>query len=364
MMRVAPTVMYKQDVKGGIRMWSIEGKGKTIIIQFGQLGGAIQTKEEPVPVGKATRTPEQQLRARINSRIKLQMDKGYVFDLKEAMHNKPTNTLGFRLPMLAQRYDKVTLPGEFYAQYKYDGNRCVIVKHEGCVTAYSRAGKTHKYIEHILDAAKDIPEGMALDGELYCHGQRLQTIRSWIARRQAANTRLEFVCYDHMGAGGYAKRLQELRQLELDHPIRLAPSVLLGGAEASPAALAKLMSAAIASGYEGLIARHPHGVYEPGKRSKHLVKIKPGHMKEIPLEEEEFLILDVVPSKDGWGILVCACRGGMFRVSAPGQMHEKYKVMINKEMYIGKLVTVEFSHYTADGIPFHPVALHFREPHE
>lgn len=365
MMRVDPTVMYKQDVKGNIRMWSVEGIGKTITICFGQLGGAVQTKTEGVPTGKATRTPEQQLRARINSRIKLQMDRGYVFDLEEARANKPTNTLGFRLPMLAQRYDKIPkLPEEFYAQYKYDGNRCLVIKSEGVVTAYSRAGKVHKYIEHILEAASDIPEGMVLDGELYVHGERLQTIRSWISRRQSNNTKLEFVCYDHMGSGGYSRRLQELRQLDLDHPIRLAPTTLLGGAEASPEALSQLMSAALGGGYEGLIVRHPHSSYEPGKRSRGLIKIKPGHMKEIPLEEEEFPVLDIVPSKDGWAIAVCGCKGGMFRVSAPGTMDEKYRAMINKELHIGKLLTVEFSHYTADGIPFHPVAIAFREPHE
>ena len=247
MIRVNPTVMYKQDVKGNIRMWSVEGIGKTITIHFGQLGGAVQTKTEGVPVGKATRTPEQQLRARINSRIKLQMDKGYVFDLEEAIANKPTNTLGFRLPMLAQRYDKITLPGEFYAQYKYDGNRCLIIKTEGTVTGYSRAGKVHKYIEHILESARNIPEGMVLDGELYCHGERLQTIRSWIARRQPANEKLEFVCYDHMGSGGYHKRLQELRILKLDHPIRLAPTGLLSGLAATPTALRDMMSTALAA---------------------------------------------------------------------------------------------------------------------
>jgi ATP-dependent DNA ligase len=267
--------------------------------------------------------------------------------------------------MLAQRYDKVRHPDEYYLQYKYDGNRCLIIMTEDGPVAYSRKGKVNNNLEHILSAVPDLPVGTILDGELYCHNVPLQTLRSWIARKQPNTERLKYHCYDLVKDSlSYAERYEVLRSFDLPAPIELVPTVLLAGAEASPERLSARMSAALADGYEGLILRLPDGKYETGKRSKTLIKVKRGHLKGLPMEEEEFLIIDIEPSKDGWARLVCSAPFGEFRVSAPGDMAAKYKVMINKELYIGKFVTVEFPEYTQDGIPFQPVALAFRDHHD
>ena len=109
-------------------------------------------------------------------------------------------------------------------------------------------------------------------------------------------------------------------------------------------------------GYEGAILRWGDTGYEDGKRSKSLVKIKEWH-------DEEFLIIDVVPSREGWGRLVCELndRTGTFYVSAPGDMAQKKWALQEKERFIGRWVTVEYANYTADGIPFHPVAINYRD---
>ncbi len=354
------TMLFKQDARGQMRVWSIHHEDDTIYMQHGILGGVTQTKTERVARGLAGRTQQQQIASRIQSRINKQKDKGYIEDYEHAKAHRPTNTLGLPLPMLAQRYDRVPSPLVAYVQRKYDGNRCLVTKQEGEVVAYSRLGKPIKSIPHILEAARAIPEGTVLDGELYLHGTSLQTIRSWISRKQDDSLKLEFICYDQVSTVSYHERLQGLESFGLDHPIRLAESELLSGAEASPVGLSDRMRRTLADGYEGLILRHPDGKYETGKRSKHLIKLKPGMLDKIPMEEEEFLVLDIDKSKDGWAILVCGCTHGTFRVSAPGTMEEKYKVMNNHIAYLGSRVTVQFSNYTPDGKPFHPVAIAFR----
>jgi hypothetical protein len=53
--------------------------------------------------------------------------------------------------------------------------------------------------------------------------------------------------------------------------------------------------------------------------------------------------------------------GKQFNISAPGDFSAKYEVMKNKDKYIGRDLTIEYSHLTAEGIPFHAVALRWRE---
>ena len=78
--------------------------------------------------------------------------------------------------------------------------------------------------------------------------------------------------------------------------------------------------------------------------------------------DNEFEVVDVTMSSTGWGVLTCVTpEGREFGVSAPGTHMDKQKTLINKDMYIGRHVTVEYSQLTADNIPFHPVAVRWRE---
>jgi ATP-dependent DNA ligase len=100
--------------------------------------------------------------------------------------------------------------------------------------------------------------------------------------------------------------------------------------------------------------RHGDKSYEPGKRSSSLVKVK-------KCMDAEFLVIDVIPSKDGWGILVCKVGAETFRVPAPGTIENKTEILNNKHKYINRYITVEFFEWTNNGIPFHPRAMNWRE---
>lgn len=347
--------LYIKDNKGAFREWEIIQDVQDIVIRFGQVNGAIQEKREFVPHGKAGRTLQEQIDLQIHSRVSRQKDKGYVPTMEEAARGA-RNQLGLKKPMLAQRFDKVN--ANFHnvlLQHKYDGNRCCITRQNGKIVAYSRNGKIIPAdLSHITNGLK-LDEGQTIDGELYCHGEKLQTIVSWIKRTQDNTRKLMFHAYDLMSDAPYDKRMYDLVDIIGMHDnVQFAPTVRASGVDQ----IMGYHKNSLAAGYEGTIIRLPDYGYEDGKRSRSVIKLK-------TFLDDEFEVADIHESKDGWAILECITNDGQeFRVTAPGTMEEKMEVFDNAEFYIGEFVNVEFAQYTKDGKPFHPVATAFRNKFE
>lgn len=345
---------YSKDSKGILRLWSIEADYDTqeLIMTHGTVDGKKQVKREFIESGKASRSLHDQIELQMESRIRKQMDKGYVEDYDTALEQTyKANQLQLPRPMLAMTIEDV--PGIdnmiMYAQRKYDGNRCLIANIDDNVVAYSRNGKVLN-IPHITNDIT-IPRGMIVDGELYCHGETLQTICSWIKRQQDNTKLLQYVMYDVVSELPFRERYD------------LLDKVRHGCATAAPTYTIENKQEAYNwfklfrdEGYEGAMIRWGKDGYIPGKRSKNLLKMKAWN-------DTEFKIVDIASSKDGWGVLVCeSFNGSLFKVSAPGTIADKMFVSDHKGRFIGKYVTVEFAYYTADGIPFNPVAKGFRSP--
>ena len=345
-------ILYIRDNTGSMREWAISAEGNVITIRYGQSGGSMQYQTEIVEEGKATRTVDEQIMSRMASRISKQRDKGYSPSLTEAAAaERPTNAIGMPKPMLAQKISKVRdiVYDDAVVQPKFDGNRCLIYCRDGVNYAYSRQGKRVEAIDHILNDIV-LPEGYILDGELYCHGQPLQTIVSWIKRKQEDTKRLRYHVYDIVSNLPYTLRSRLIRELPIGESISPVYGESVGSYEDVLAAFREYR----ADGYEGAILRWGSSGYEDGKRSKSLVKIKEWN-------SDEFVVVDIRASKDGWAVLEClAFNGERFGVSAPGTIFFKRDILQNKEEYIGKFVTIEYANLTKDGIPFHPVAINFR----
>jgi ATP-dependent DNA ligase len=342
--------LYK-STKGRLQEWAITSSGDTLIICFGMFGGAIQTVHEKVTVNQSGRTLEEQVKSRMEARISKQLDAGYEETIELAIANEGRNASNLLRPMLAQPYSRVKDVDhrQGFLQYKYNGHRCLITNQRGTKIAYSRNGKPINSIPHIL---KDIviPVGATLDGELYVHGLSLQAISSLVRRNQDDSKKLQFICYDMILSAKYSDRLSVLQQSKFGDSTIIAPT--FEGSKIK--SLKDSLQESISLGYEGLILRTNNMHYEPGVRSHSLIKIK-------QVLDCEFVVKDVVASKDGWGILVCLLpNGSTFRVSAPGTIENKHSVIANKDLYIGKLVTIEFYEWTSDKVPFHPVAISFR----
>lgn len=355
--------LYAKAQSGVLFFWSIRShydliKHQGIIeIKYGQVGGVVTDQIISVNEGLAGRTIEEQTMLRANSRIEKKLNSGYLESKEDAMNFKRVNAMGLKKQMLAQRYDKLKTKIDFsrgvWVQPKFNGHRCSIFNNGGQLIAYSRNGKLIESIDHILMEI-EIPMGMTIDGELYCHGLSLQKISSLVKKNQEESKQLKFMLYDVFDSRKFSERLDIIIGFDFllkSKHCKLAKTKLVMREYELNAAFAKFVS----DGYEGAMVRLDGSPYEDGKRSKSLLKMK----KKF---DDEFLVVDIIASSEGWAILQCVAKNGKrFSVSAPGSMYEKYNVYENKKEYIGKFIQIEYYDVTDDGIPFHPVALMFRE---
>ena len=117
----------------------------------------------------------------------------------------------------------------------------------------------------------------------------------------------------------------------------------------------RLCDQMIARGFEGIITRDPNANYNFGQRKVNMTKLK-------RLKHEEYEIVDVVPEDKHpeRGKFVCRTkpttqtRGVEFKVSYQNTIEAKEEILVNRENYIGKMITLGFYEYTENGIPFHP----------
>jgi DNA ligase-1 len=358
-----PTTLYKRDAKGALQVWTIHDVLEGILIEWGQEGGSMQTETEEIFEGKQSRTTEEQILSRISSRVEKKLDHGYVRDRNQALTTKAVNRLGLAKPMLAMPLDKVGIRtinlDACLLQFKYDGHRCLIHRaSQDEWIAYSRNGKPIPSIIEIMDEIKqlDMPVGFTLDGELYQHGTSLQRITSLVKRRQPGTARLAYVVYDAIPVAPwvFSKRFKLLYQLLFPQNllnIIIAPTVQCPPRDDIQTALER----AINLGYEGLIIRRDSAKYEDGKRSKSLIKVK-------QFDDDEFIVLDIEPSRVGLGVLLCLTKDGkQFSTPAPGNFQQRELVLIQKQQYIGRHIRVKYAGWTDEGKPFHPIAMGWRD---
>jgi ATP-dependent DNA ligase len=288
----------------------------------------------------------------MESRINKRLDQGYRRSIEEARENVGNNAMDLQRPMLAQQFDKIRAIDytNCFIQKKYNGHRCLITNQGKGNIAYSRNGKPITTIDHILRDI-DLDEGETIDGELYIHDTSLQQLGSLIRRKQTGSNLLQYVAYDIMANLPYSCRLDMLNDLFLGNNVSIAPTELY----TPKTSLRDRLEESIEGGYEGLILRHGRSGYEAGKRSSSLVKVK-------KFMDAEFLVVNVEPSKDGWGILVCRLENGnTFKVPAPGTMANKMHIYKNRHEFIGLFITVEFFEWTDSMVPFHPRATNWRD---
>ncbi len=358
-MRTTAVKLYKVDKTGSERVWSIKIYDNNVVIQYGVLGGATQTQTEVITHGIGGRTHDQQLISRVKSRINKQLDKGYNKTLQDAHDNIGKDASGNLKPMLAQPIKRISYIdwSTAFCQPKYDGHRMMVEVQDGVARAWSRQGKPITSVPHILEPLSNIVSGTILDGELYHHGTPLQTIASWIKRDQPESANLVYIIFDIVHKAPFIERYNSIHMVLRSRVLDNHPHIVVAetGKIDSMDFVGPNLRHQIERGYEGIILRHSTMGYEVGARSRSLIKVK-------QMFDGEFKCINIRESADGWAILDCVdSEDRRFGVSAPGTMEEKRKVLNNADQYIGKMVTVEYSMLTKDKIPFHPVAIRWRE---
>lgn len=374
--------LFGKDKGGKYKVWAIATtESGDLTIAHGQEGGKMTVKMEkvkPKNVGRANETtPEQQADLEAQGRIKKQVDKGYR-ETKEELDNLPV------LPMLAGDYNKIghriNYEKGVYLSDKLDGVRLMAkCNADGVITLESRTGQPYD-LPHIVEELKGIMQpGDILDGEAYLHGYLLQDITSAVKRTDtqkkldAAQKKYQKA---ELGSDAFGAASQELEEALLIHELRpKLQFVVFAVIESetvsqdmpfsevvietygyrnyrardnefikfihyemaySEAEMKVAHKVAVARGFEGIMIRNADGVNESGKRSADLQKYK-------EFVDSEFLILDVEPAKyEGSTFLVQNdLNEETFSVTL-GSMAQRAEFLANKELYIGKLITVKY----------------------
>ena len=180
-------------------------------------------------------------------------------------------------------------PGWVYEE-KYDGYRAVAYKHGGQVQIISRNLKdlTKQFAELAAAVAKLRAPSLILDSEIAVFDERLASHLGYL-RSHASGERLltppVLVAFDCLYARGKELFGQPLRRRRsvLEKELAGAPGPILIARRLSPDGL-EAWEEVKARGWEGLVAKDPESLYEPGVRTRSWIKVK--HKIRIGWPEE------------------------------------------------------------------------------
>jgi len=244
------------------------------------------------------------------------------------------------LPMLANKWEDrhkyITEP--FYVQPKIDGVR-LLVSNKGGI---SRTGKVVPGTEHL---GKGLKEGEYLDGECYDPTKTFEEITSLFKTNPKA---LEFHVFDYFDTNRPNLTFDErLERVNVETRWVKTKSDL-------PVVHKQYMDA----GYEGTMIREASSVYEIGKRSNYLLKLK-----DFKTDEYKVIGMRECAGKDvGTPIWVCTTENGQeFTVRPEGTQEKRRDMFKNGDRYIGKMLTVKYQNLTDLGVPRFPVGIVFRD---
>jgi ATP-dependent DNA ligase len=302
----------------------------------------------PTNVGRANeRNSKDQAEFEFDAILKKQRDKGFLYEGEKSKSHQ--------MPMLAHKFrdhtDKVEWP--CYIQPKLNGIRMLF---DGTV-GWSRGNKA--VIPEVIQHLQFDTSGHVLDGELMLPGNvLLQESMSAIKKfRPELSPTLIYHVYDVVdNTLPYAARLEIIAEVCKNAPanVKVVNTLLCRTEEEVNKNHKKFVS----NGYEGTMIRNPHMVYEIGKRSYSLLKLK-------DFQDAEYRIVDII---DGDGsdknlaiFILETDSGNRFNCRPEGSQENRADLYINRPKLIGKYLTVRFFELSKDGIPIFPVGVGIRD---
>ncbi|GAB5365483.1 hypothetical protein AAMO2058_001062000 [Amorphochlora amoebiformis] len=240
-------------------------------------------------------------------------------------------------------------PKGWHMSEKLDGLRAY---YDGDGRLYSRNGNRIHAPKWFTDV---LPDGVSLDGELWCGRGRFQEAVSICRRNEPGKewTNVRYMVFDAPNAkGGFEKRLGLLKRVVEDissSHLAAVPFLRCKGVSH----LQESLKAVEAKGGEGLMLRKPASNYE-GRRSESLLKVK-------TFFDEEALVVGkkkgTGKNMDVMGALFCELPNGtQFKVGSGFTDAER-----RRPPKKGSIITFKFQETTRDGIPRFPTFLRVRE---
>ena len=365
------TKLYQLDTNNNVKVWEIYVRdNKTyseIVVNSGRLNGKMVENVSKVMSGKNEGKSNEtnhytQAISEMESTVKNQIRKGYVYELKDAKNSAVLGS-GISAPMLAQKYDKdgkqkgsktlkqLGLEGkEIIVQPKLDGNRCMIKVENGKVEMFTRKGDLMPVqLDHILNDIPRFERNIILDGELFSNEISFNTLNGLIKRVKASPEEIEkrkfikFHIYDVMTSDGYEVRSRIVKEFESSNIVAVPSFKIRANEEIIQEHLERFLN----DGNEGLMIR-VLGLPYDNKRSWQLMKVK-------VFEDSEFKLIGF--DEDVRGNFVGAFvledeKGNTFKAGSSGQSEdEREEMWKNQDKYIGKMATICFFGKSEYGVP-------------
>lgn len=353
--------IFKRDTKGAIRTWQVEvgynsddHAGYRIIsgLEDGNLTTSEWKLTEAKNVGRSNATTaREQAISEAQSVRSNKLERGY-FVLRSAV-----DSFDKFKPMLAAKYEDVSVEFPVFSQPKLDGIRC-IARADGL---WTRQGKEIVSVPHINKALEDFfkthPEAI-LDGELYNHELKDDFNKITSVVRKTKPTALdleesarlaEYHVYD-LGScrGGFDYRNRVLQSFSIwaHECIKLVPTSDV----ATEQELDSLYGQYLENGYEGQMVR-TDAKYE-NKRSKTLLKRK-------EFLTDEFKVVEMLEGKGNWSgyvkrFVLELPDGTQFGAGVRGNQ-ETLKNLLSEAT--PQWATLRYFTPTPDGIPRFPVVV-------
>lgn len=348
--------LYGSPKGGKIKQWSVYVEGDTVIVEWGRVGGKLQTKDtvcKPKNVGRSNETTaEEQAILEANAKWVKQYDNQlYRYTPEEAQK------VGELLPMLAidgsKKPEKIEYPCD--KQPKLDGVRCMVYSEDGEIKAISRKGKFYKLHPELykeLEKMLKDHELNKLDGELYIHGQKLQNIVSAVRNEDSElHDSVKFYLFDIPLTGiPWKDRKKLLDKIPQGFHVNVVRSAQVNNFTEAERSVGEFMQV----GFEGTILRNLDGMYEFNHRSNDLIKLK-------TMYDSECYVVDCTEDKNGEGVLHCTWgKDGIdFKMKMKGS-HDQ-RLYENQKQFIGSWITFKYQAKTEAGRPQFPVGLQVRE---
>jgi DNA ligase-1 len=355
-------VRKKPSTKGRILLkkkdlwWAAEIDDNIIEYSWAKTGGAVQTLEIEVEdgknIGRANETsPHEQAIIEVRAKINKKIMEGYNVDSMSGLYSSLTFKTRTECPsvMLAKKFDEHQhkLPDTVIVQPKLDGIRCMTNTITG--EMFSRRKEPITSCPHISEAvvSMNLYETLGiewLDGELYRHGKRLQSINSIVRtfkNKHKDAREMHYNVYDYISDESELERKIKMLDFPDNDYVNVVEHRLVNKKD-----VRRIQQEFIENGYEGTIIRDPNASYIQ-KRTDKLLKLK-------DFEDDEFDIIGVKKEefKDTLGTFTLRMKSGKIFESRPAMPDEEtLYIWQNRDKLQDFVATVKYFGFTDAGIP-------------
>lgn len=270
----------------------------------------------------------------------------------------------FELQLCDKVDEDFELTGEWFAEPKFDGLRCVIILRDSTCTVLSRNGKELYNVDHIINELQVYASNCVLDGELLGLNWNETASVAKASKNQQVNTNLIFNVFDILSLNEWdskqCNRTLLTRKETLQYLIpklqytKIVPYIPINDMEQGW----KQAQLYREQGLEGAVIKRLDSLYS-FDRNKDWLKLK----------FTDTIDLEVVNIEQGTGknanrlgALICQLPNGN-KVNVGGGYNDEQRDQIWKERkeVIGRVIEIKYQDKTKDGSIRFPVFVRFRD---